>query len=112
VNDMPEHDELPLADYDHIPSGTLPSRISGLDEAGVGQLLSYERAHGNRLPVLQILEVRLAALKGGAEPTGPSAPDTPEVSQTQQGSKVSPETSGPPINPPSQGVPTNPAQPR
>ncbi|SFT91984.1 hypothetical protein SAMN04487915_105141 [Arthrobacter sp. ov118] len=109
---MNEHAELPLADYDHIPSGTLPSRISGLDETGVGQLLTYERAHGNRLPVIQILESRLNALKGGAEPSGTSSPDTPEVSQTQQGSKVSPATSGPPINPPSQGVPTNPAQPR
>jgi hypothetical protein len=74
--------------------------------------LSYERAHGNRLPVVQILESRLDALKGGAEPSATSAPDTPEVSQTQHGSKVSPATSGPPINPPSQGVPTNPAQPR
>ena len=112
MNEIPEHDDLPLADYDHIPSGTLPSRISGLDEAGVGQLLSYERAHGNRLPVVQILESRLDALKGGAQPSATSAPDTPEVSQTQHGSTVSPATSGPPINPPSQGVPTNPAQPR
>ena len=112
MNDIPEHDELPLADYDHIPSGTLPSRISGLDEGGVGQLLSYERAHGNRLPVVQILEHRLEALKGGAQPSGSTAPETPEVSQAQTGSKVSPETAGPPVNPPSQGVPTNPAQPR
>ena len=112
MNDIPGHDELPLADYDHIPSGTLPSRISGLDEGGVGQLLNYERAHGNRLPVVQILEHRLEALKGGAQPSGSTAPDTPEVSQAQTGSKVSPETAGPPVNPPSQGVPTNPAQPR
>ena len=112
MNDVPGHDELPLADYDHIPSGTLPSRISGLDEAGIGLLLEYERGHGNRLPVTQILEHRLEALKGGAEPSGTTAPDTPEVSQTQTGSKVSPATSGPPINPPSHGDPTNPAQPR
>jgi hypothetical protein len=112
MNDFPGHDELPLADYDHIPSGTLPSRISGLDQSGVGQLLEYERAHGNRLPVVQILEHRLEALKGGAEPRGSAVPDTPEVSQTQAGSKVTPATSGPPVNPPSQGVPTNPAQPR
>ncbi|RAM38723.1 hypothetical protein [Arthrobacter globiformis] len=110
MNDIPGHDELPLADYDHIPSGTLPSRISGLDEGGVGQLLEYERAHGNRLPVVQILEHRLEALKGGAQPSGTSAPDTPEVGQTQTGSKVSPATSGPSINPPSHGVPNNPSQ--
>jgi hypothetical protein len=112
MEDMPGHDALPLADYDHIPNGTLPSRISGLDEGGVRQLLEYELAHGNRLPVVQILEHRLEALKAGAEPSGSTSPDTPEVNQAPTGSKVSPATSGPPVNPPSQGVPTNPAQPR
>lgn len=112
MNDTPQHNDLPLADYDHIPNGTLPSRIAGLDQKGLDQLLEYERSHGNRLPVLQILESRLEALRGGAEPSGTTAPTTPEVSQSSSGSPVSPATSGPPINPPSQGDPTNPAQPR
>jgi hypothetical protein len=112
VNDVPQHDELPLPDYDHLPIGTLPTRIHGLDEAQLGQVLAYERAHGNRLPVVQILENRLTALQDGAEPSGPAAPSTPEASQAQQGSPVTPATSGPPINPPSHGDPTNPAQPR
>ncbi|WOC60759.1 hypothetical protein RI444_20040 [Paenarthrobacter sp. AT5] len=93
----------------HIPNGTLTSRISGLDQEGIQLLLDYERAHGNRLPVIQILESRLNALKGGTEPSGTTAP---EVSQSSTGSPVSPATSGPPVNPPSQGDPTNPAQPR
>ena len=112
MNDVPQHDELPLPDYDHLPTGTLPTRISGLNEAGLAQLLAYERAHGNRLPVIQVLENRLTALQNGAEPSGPAVPDTPEVSQTQHGSRVTPATSGPPVNPPSQGDPTNPSQPR
>lgn len=112
MNDVPRHDDLPLADYDHIPSGTLPSRIMGLDESGIEQLLGYERAHGNRLPVIQILENRLEALKGGATPSGTTAPTTPEVTHTAAGSPVSPATSGPPINPPAHGDPTNPVQPR
>jgi hypothetical protein len=112
VNDVPQHDELPLPDYDHLPIGTLPTRISGLNEAELTQVLAYERAHGNRLPVIQVLENRLTALQNGAEPRGPVVPATPEVSQTQHGSPVTPATSGPPINPPSHGDPTNPAQPR
>jgi hypothetical protein len=112
VNDVPQHDELPLPDYDHLPTGTLPTRISGLNEAGLAQLLAYERAHGNRLPVIQVLENRLTGLQNGAEPSGPAVPDTPEVSRTQHGSRVTPATSGPPVNPPSQGDPTNPSQPR
>ena len=108
-----EHDELPLPDYDHLPVGSLASHLSALTEDDVARLVSYERAHGNRLPVLQVLEHRLEALKGGAEPSG-SLPETlPEIGgPVGGGSKVSPQTSGPPINPPSHGDPTNPTQPR
>jgi hypothetical protein len=78
----------------------------------VQQLLDYEHAHGDRLPVVQVLEHRIQALADGAEPSGAIEQDMPEVTSTQGGSKVSPATAGPKINPPSQGVPTNPAQPR
>src|SRR4051812_9507094 len=109
---MTDRDALPLPDYDHIPLGTLPSRISALDEGGVQALLDYEHAHGNRLPVVQVLEHRIEALRGGAEPSGAVEQDMPEVSSSSSGSRVSPATAGPKLNPPSQGVPTNPAQPR
>lgn len=112
MNDIPQHDDLPLPDYDHLPVGVLGSKIAGLDESGLQQLLAYERAHGDRLPVVQVLEHRLEALRQGAEPSGPVPTEAPEVSSSSQGSPVSPETSGPPINPPSQGTPFNPAQPR
>jgi hypothetical protein len=112
MNDAPKHDELPLPDYDHIPLGTLPTRITGLDEAGLNALLAYEREHGNRLPVVQVLESRLDAVRQGAEVSDQTVPDTPEVTESQQGSPVSPETAGPKINPPFEGVPTNPGQPR
>jgi hypothetical protein len=112
MTDAPSHDELPLPDFDHVPLGTLPSRITFLDATGVSQLLAYERAHGNRLPVLQVLERRLQALNEGAQPSGSLPPSMPEVNVGHAGSMVSPATSGPPINPPSQGDPTNPAQPR
>lgn len=112
MNDSPMRDELPLPDYDHIPLGTLPSRITGLGEQGITALLAYEQGHGNRLPVIQVLESRLEALRNGAEPSGALPEEMPEVAQSQQGSKVSTATSGPPVNPPSHGDPTNPAQPR
>src|SRR3954471_16923453 len=97
-----EHDRLPLPEYDHIPIGHLPSRISSLDEPQVGELLDYERAHGARLPVVAALEHRLEQLRGGAQPSGSLPTSLPEVSGSASGgSKVSPATSGPPINPPS-----------
>lgn len=109
---MTDRDDLPLPDFDHIPLGTLPSRISALDADGVQQLITWEQAHGDRLPVLEVLRHRLTALQEGAQPSGAIEQDMPEVTQGHGGSKVSPATTGPKINPPSQGVPTNPAQPR
>jgi len=114
VNDSPHHDELPLPDYDHLPIGSLEGRIRSLDADGLEALLEYERAHGDRLPVTQLLENRLSAVRGGAEPTsGSPMAATPELQHAPgQGSPASPQTEGPPINPPSHGDPTNPAQPR
>jgi len=94
------------------PLGTLPSRISALDAAGVQQLLAYEEAHGSRLPVLEVLRHRITALEQGATPSGAIEQDMPEVTRSAMGSPVSPATAGPVINPPSHGDPTNPAQPR
>jgi hypothetical protein len=112
--DAPHHDELPLPDYDHLPVGDLATRIRSLDADAVAVLLDYERAHGDRLPVVTVLDQRLGQLRGGATTSGgnPMA-DTPELQHAPPtGSKAGPETEGPKINPPSQGDPTNPAQPR
>jgi hypothetical protein len=104
---------LPLPDYDHLPLGTLETRLHTLDEPGVAALLEHERAHGDRLPVVQLLEARLGRLRDGAEPTGSLPATEPSVGGSPAGgSRVSPATAGPAMNPPSQGDPTNPAQPR
>ena len=110
---MPERD-LPLSDYDHLPTGSLISRIRTLDAAGLETVLEYERAHANRLQVVTVMENRLAALRDGAQPSGgdPAAPASDDPSHAATGSRVTEATSGPPVNPPSQGDPTNPAQPR
>src|SRR3954451_22209765 len=112
---MTEHDQLPLPDYDHLPIGGLASRIRTLDAAGVQTLLDYEKAHGNRLQVVQILRNRLSGLESGAQPSGgdPAADFTSEAPEPAAGgSKVSEATSGPGTNPPSHGDPSSPAQPR
>jgi hypothetical protein len=108
------HEDLPIPDYDHLPIGDLGHRIRSLDAGGLGALLAYERAHGNRLPVVQVLQSRLDAVEGGAELSGGDAAGlAPSLVDTAEGgSKASLATQGPKINPPSQGDPTNPAQPR
>ncbi len=108
------HADLPLPDYDHLPLGSLTHRVRTLDAAGVKMLLQYERGHGQRQPVITVLEERLTALQEGAKPSGgsPLAAQPEHAPPPMGSSQASPETTGPPVNPPSQGDPTNPAQPR
>ena len=54
------HDQLPLEDYDHLTLGSLRARLTKLDAVALVQLRDYERAHAHRLPVLQMLENRIA----------------------------------------------------
>jgi hypothetical protein len=111
---VPSHDQLPLGDYDHLPTGSLVGRLRSLTAEELATVRAYEAAHANRVQVMQLIDARAGQLADGAEPTGGS-PDAarPETAGTPDTpSKASPQTEGPPINPPSHGDPTNPAQPR
>lgn len=66
----PEHDDLPLRDYDHLPLSAVAQRIRSLTVDQIGQLLDYEHAHAARPAVEQLMQVRRAELRAGAEPTG------------------------------------------
>jgi hypothetical protein len=97
--------------------GSLRGRLRSLSTEQLVQVRDYEKAHANRLPVVTMLDNRIAKLatEPGATPSGgdPAAVAAPEKkAPARGGSKVTPATGGPAQNPPSQGVPTNPAQPR
>jgi hypothetical protein len=111
---MTERDSLPLPDYDHLPVGSLISRVRTLDAEGLQTLLGYEKSHANRIQVVQAMTHRLDALKAGEQPSAgdPAAAQPEHAPAAAGGSPVSEATSGPPMNPPSHGDPTNPAQPR
>jgi hypothetical protein len=109
---MPERD-LPIDDYDHLPVGSLISRIRTLDATGLQTLLDYEQGHANRIQVVSAMQTRLGSLKNGAQPSGgdPNAATPEAAPPADSGPKVT-GTDAPKINPPSHGDPTNPAQPR
>ncbi|WP_369133094.1 hypothetical protein [Modestobacter sp. I12A-02662] len=111
---MTERTDLPLPDYDHLPVGSLLTRIRTLDADQLQQVLGYEQSHANRVQVVQAMNHRLGALQSGAQPSGgdPAAAQPEHAAAASGGSPVSEATSGPPVNPPSHGDPTNPAQPR
>ncbi|MCZ2807515.1 hypothetical protein O2W18_20600 [Modestobacter sp. VKM Ac-2983] len=111
---MSERDSLPLPDYDHLPVGSLTSRIRTLDADGLQTVLAYEKSHANRVQVVSAMTHRLDELQSGAQPSGgdPAGSQPEHAPAPSGGSPVSEATTGPKINPPSQGDPTNPAQPR
>jgi hypothetical protein len=111
-----DHDDLPLPDYDHLTLGSLRGRMRSLDLPQLIQIRDYEKAHADRLPIVTMLDNRIAKLANdptaplsGSAPTDPVPAKAPAAKGT---SKVSPATGGPTQNPPTAGVPTNPAQPR
>ena len=79
-----------------VPLGTLPSRISALDVSGVQQLLDHEEAHGDRLPVAEVLRHRIEALRTGFEPSGAIEQSMPEVAGSPGGGWVWPQTAAEP----------------
>lgn len=56
------HDDLPLADYDHMTLGSLRGRLRSLTVPELVQVRDYEKAHAHRLPVVTLLDNRIAKL--------------------------------------------------
>lgn len=112
---QPEHSDLPLRDYDHLPVSAVAQRIRSLTDGQLGQLLDYERAHAGRPAVVQVMQVRLAELQAGAEPTGgrqQTGPDWPRSAATERPADSAPTSEGPPSFPPPHGNPAQPARPK
>ncbi|MGW4081632.1 hypothetical protein ACWEGS_01195 [Streptomyces sp. NPDC004822] len=107
------HHALPLPDYDHLPLGGLRSRVRSLTAGEVEELLAYEHAHGDRLPVTELLDARLDQLHSGAEPTsGDPGALRPESGGRRTGSPMSPATSPQPFGPPPHGTPDQRGRPK
>jgi hypothetical protein len=104
--------DLPLPDYDSLPTGSVESRVRTLEPEGVRQLLDHERRHANRPQIVAMLEHRLESLESGDSAPSGGDPNAVAPEATPGDAPASSVTEGPPVNPPSQGVPTNPAQPR
>lgn len=70
------HDELPLPDFDHLTLGSLRGRLRRLSLADLVQLRDYERAHAHRLPIVTMLDNRIAKLTADQEQADPSQQPT------------------------------------
>ncbi|HEX4431274.1 MAG TPA: hypothetical protein VHZ96_18540 [Frankiaceae bacterium] len=59
--------DLPLTDFDHMTGPQLRGRLRTLDQVQLVQLLDYERAHANRVPIVLMLENRLTKLMAAGD---------------------------------------------
>ncbi|HEX2284482.1 MAG TPA: hypothetical protein VHI10_06580 [Mycobacterium sp.] len=98
------HEELPLPDYDQLSLNELRHRIRSLEEPQLRTLFDHEEAHGNRIPVLELLHARLKEVHGGAEPSPGDPANTPRVTGTPGGSPVTESTAAEPGTPLRHGV--------
>lgn len=103
---MTERDRLPIPDYDHLPEGSLTGRVRSLSADQLRELLAHEEAHGDRLPVLELLRHRLEAVQAGAEPSGgdPAAAQPEQAPPPRGGSPVGEATAQANNQPLRQGV--------
>jgi hypothetical protein len=62
----PTRDELPIADFDSVSVPSLRSRLRTLTVADLAILREYEQAHAHRLPVVTMLDNRIAKLAAAA----------------------------------------------
>jgi hypothetical protein len=70
--DEPEsRDELPIPDFDNVSLGSLRARLRSLSIEDLVRLREWEQAHANRLPVVTLLDNRIA--KVSAETNGGTA---------------------------------------
>jgi hypothetical protein len=67
----PDAADLPLPDYDHMTLGSLRGRLRSLSVDQLGALRAYEKSKADRLPVVTMLDNRIAKLAAGeGAPTG------------------------------------------
>jgi hypothetical protein len=96
---------LPLPDFDHLPLPAVTHRIRSLEADEVEALIDHEQAHGDRLPVLEVLRTRLQQLHDGAEPSdGDQGREHPETGATPHGSPVDPSSAAEPGPPDRHGL--------
>ncbi|MFJ2345497.1 hypothetical protein [Streptomyces antimycoticus] len=65
---MAGHDDLPLADDDHLPLGALRYRVRALTEERLRKPLEYERSHADRLPAVEVVTAACAGWRAAPPP--------------------------------------------
>jgi len=96
---------LPLPDYDELPFANLQHQVRSLTDDQLERLVTHERAHANRTPVLELLRVRRQELADGDVPApGNQQEGSGRPADSDSGSPVSPAAAAGPGGPLRHGV--------
>lgn len=79
----PPTEQLPIADYKHLAGRTAESYFPGLGPDELADLLRYEQAHRNRLPIIRSLTARLRRLRH-ERGAGPGAGADPPAARSRR----------------------------
>ena len=86
--DHDTHEDLPLEDYDHLTLGSLRGRLRSLDVDQLVRLRGYEKAHADRLPVVTMLDNRIAKLATDAAAAPSPGGELPPTAKSSAGGRT------------------------
>lgn len=87
--DEPEfRDELPIPDFDNVSLGSLRSRLRSLSLEQLVVLREWEQAHAHRLPVMTLLDNRIAKVSAEQSANGSGSTVYPAESSTATGARA------------------------
>ncbi|HET7529504.1 MAG TPA: hypothetical protein VFJ98_00940 [Mycobacteriales bacterium] len=72
VDEPQSHDDLPIPDFDNVSLGSLRGRLRSLSLEQLVVLREWEQAHAHRLPVITLLDNRIAKVSAEQKPAYPS----------------------------------------
>ncbi len=83
--EVPDRTELPISDFDNATLASLRARLRALTIEQLLQLREYEQAHAHRLPVITLLENRIAKLEADAAPAAAAPGGSPAGTEPAPG---------------------------
>jgi hypothetical protein len=88
VDEADSRDDLPIPDFDNVSLGSLRGRLRSLSLEQLIVLREWEQAHAHRLPVMTLLDNRIAKISAQETTNGSGSRVYPSESATRTGDRA------------------------
>jgi len=88
VDEPESRDELPIPDFDNVSLGSLRGRLRSLSLEQLVVLREWEQAHAHRLPVMTLLDNRIAKVSAEQSANGSGSTVYPTESSSATGARA------------------------